>query len=81
MLGLGIAAGRRGGAAPAVFNAANEEAVAQFLSGALRFGGIARRVAAALEDLAVLPGDSLDALFAADAAARHHVQSRIDQES
>jgi 1-deoxy-D-xylulose-5-phosphate reductoisomerase len=81
MLGLGIAAGRRGGAAPAVFNAANEEAVAQFLSGALRFGGIARRVAAALEDLAALPGDSLDALFAADAAARHHVQSRIDQES
>nr|MCU0623876.1 1-deoxy-D-xylulose-5-phosphate reductoisomerase [Gemmatimonadaceae bacterium] len=36
-LGLGIAAGRRGGGAPAVFNAANEEAVARFLDGTLRF--------------------------------------------
>lgn len=81
MLGLGIGAGRAGGAAPAVFNAANEEAVAQFLAGALSFGGIAERVAAALQDLATLPGESLDALLAADAAARHHVQSRIVQES
>jgi len=81
MLGLGISAGRAGGAAPAVFNAANEEAVAQFLAGALTFGGIADRVYAALQDLAALPGDSLDALLAADAAAREHVKSRIVQES
>jgi len=81
MLGLGISAGRAGGAAPAVFNAANEEAVAQFLAGALTFGGIADRVYAALRDLAALPGDSLDALLAADAAAREHVKSRIVQES
>src|SRR6185503_1862779 len=32
-LALGLAAGRRGGAAPAVFNAANEQAVALFLDG------------------------------------------------
>jgi 1-deoxy-D-xylulose-5-phosphate reductoisomerase len=81
MLGLGISAGKSGGAAPAVYNAANEEAVAQFLAGTLSFGGIAERVAAALQDLGSLPGDSLDALLAADAAARHHVQSRIAQES
>ncbi len=81
MLGLGISAGRAGGAAPAVFNAANEEAVARFLAGSLSFGGIAERVAAALQDLAALPGDSLDALLAADAAAREHVKSRIAQES
>lgn len=81
MLGLGIAAGRTGGAAPAVFNAANEAAVAQFLAGTLSFGGIAERVGQALQDLGQLPGDSLDALLSADAAARHHVQSRIVQES
>ena len=81
MLGLGIAAGRTGGAAPAVFNAANEEAVAQFLAGTLSLGGIAERVGQALQDLGQLPGDSLDALLSADAAARHHVQSRIVQES
>ena len=81
MLGLGIAAGRAGGAAPAVFNAANEEAVAQFLAGALSFGGIADRVGSALRELAGLPGDSLEALLAADAAAREHVKSRIAQEA
>ena len=77
MLGLGIAAGRQGGAAPAVFNAANEEAVAQFLAGHLSFGGIAERVADALQELGGSSGDTLDALLAADAAARHHVRSRI----
>lgn len=81
MLGLGISAGRAGGAAPAVFNAANEEAVAQFLAGALSFGGIADRVGSALRVLAGLPGDSLEALLAADAAAREHVKSRIAQEA
>ena len=81
MLGLGISAGRAGGAAPAVFNAANEEAVAQFLAGALSFGGIADRVGSALRELAGLPGDSLEALLAADAAAREHVKSRIAQEA
>jgi 1-deoxy-D-xylulose-5-phosphate reductoisomerase len=81
MLGLGIAAGRAGGAAPAVFNAANEEAVAQFLAGALSFGGIADRVGSALRELAGLPGDSLEALLAADAAAREHVKIRIAQEA
>lgn len=81
MLGLGVKAGRQGGAAPAVFNAANEVAVASFLAGSLSFGGIAERVAAALDDLGGLPGDSLEHLLAADAAARHHVQSRIPQES
>jgi len=81
MLGLGISAGRAGGAAPAVFNAANEVAVAQFLVGTLSFGGIAERVSEALRDLSACPGDSLDALLAADAAARAHVLSRTAKES
>jgi len=72
-LGLGIAAGRQGGAAPAVFNAANEVAVARFLDGAIAFGDIARTIAGALAALGDRPGDTLDALVAADAAARTHV--------
>ena len=73
-LGLGIAAGRRGGAAPAVFNAANEAAVARFLDGSLDFSGIPGAIGRALERLADHPGDDLHALLAADAAARTHVK-------
>ncbi len=73
MLQLGMRAGRTGGAAPAVFNAANEAAVAAFLDGTLHFQGIAERVAAALQALSGLPGDTLDDLLVADAAARAHV--------
>ncbi len=77
MLPLGIHAGRAGGAAPAVYNAANEVAVAHFLAGRLRFGAIATLVAGALEALAELPGTSLEALMSADAAARRHVHEQV----
>ena len=73
-LRLGIDAGKRGGAAPAVFNAANEEAVARFLNGALSFGDIARAIDSALLALGDLAGDTLEALVLADTAARVHVQ-------
>jgi 1-deoxy-D-xylulose-5-phosphate reductoisomerase len=72
-LGLGVAAGKRGGAAPAVYNAANEQAVALFLDGTIRFGDIARAVESALEAAADFPAGSKDDLLAADAAARKHV--------
>lgn len=72
-LRLGIAAGRAGGAAAAVFNAANEQAVALFLAGALSFVEIPRAIESALERLGGLPGGSREALLAADEAARHHV--------
>lgn len=77
MLGLGVDAGRAGGAAPAVYNAANEAAVAGFLDGRLSFGQIPVAVAAALDALAGEAGDTLDALRAADAAARRHVRDRL----
>lgn len=77
MLQLGIDAGRRGGAAPAVFNAANEAAVAHFLAGRLSFSGIAERVSAALHEFAGAPGASLDELLRADAAARDHVNAQV----
>ena len=73
-LELGIRAGRTGGAAPAVFNAANEQAVALFLEGAIRFGDIPRAIESALEALSNEPGGSREAILDADAMARRHVQ-------
>lgn len=72
-LRLGLEAGRRGGAAPAVFNAANEVAVARFLDGSLSFPGIARAIESALATLGDLPGKTLEELMAADSHARSHV--------
>jgi 1-deoxy-D-xylulose-5-phosphate reductoisomerase len=72
-LRLGIQAGLRDGAAPAVFNAANEQAVALFLDGRISFGDIPRGIASALDALGDAPGASRDALVAADCAARRHV--------
>ena len=72
-LGLGIEAGRRGGAAPAVFNGGNERAVALFLEGRITFGEIPRAIESALAACSDAPGGTREALLAADAAARHHV--------
>jgi 1-deoxy-D-xylulose-5-phosphate reductoisomerase len=76
-LSLGVAAGRRGGAAPAVFNAANEEAVSLFLDGRIRFADIAGAIESALSALGGENGDSRDAIIAADGAARRHVRDRF----
>lgn len=72
-LGLGIAAGKRGGAAPAVFNGANEQAVALFLEGGIKFGDIPRAIDSALESLGGMSGANMEELLAADSAARKHV--------
>jgi 1-deoxy-D-xylulose-5-phosphate reductoisomerase len=72
-LRLGIEAGRAGGAAPAIFNAANEKAVALFLDGALSFVDIPRAISAALDRLGGLPGTTREELLAADFAARRLV--------
>ena len=74
---LGVAAGRAGGLAPAVFNAANEAAVDLFLAGRIRYGDIGAAIANALESLSHMTGDNREAVLAADAAARRHVQERF----
>ena len=76
-LKLGISAGKRGGAAPAVYNAANEQAVALFLAGRIRFGDIPRAIESALDSLGDLPGGTRDELLEADAATRRHVMELI----
>jgi 1-deoxy-D-xylulose-5-phosphate reductoisomerase len=74
---LGVRAGRAGGTAPAVFNAANEVGVAAFLEGRLPFTGIA---AAVEEALAAWPGgeaDTLEAVREADARARRTTENFV----
>ena len=73
-LRLGLEAGRTGGAAPAVFNAANEQAVALFLDGRIAFGEIPAAIDSALAALESSDGTSRDALLEADRAARVHVR-------
>jgi 1-deoxy-D-xylulose-5-phosphate reductoisomerase len=73
-LRMGVAAGRAGGAAPAVFNAANEQAVSLFLEGCIEFGDIARAIESALVAEGGAASNERDALLAADAAARRHVR-------
>jgi 1-deoxy-D-xylulose-5-phosphate reductoisomerase len=70
-------AGERGGTAPAVLNAANEEAVALFLKGQLRFVDIVPSVQAAIESSKPADGLSLDAVLAADQWARAQVRASV----
>ena len=74
---LGIAAGRAGGTAPAVFNAANEEAVAGFLAGTIPFTGIADVIARALDAHVLAPADTLDSILEADRSARASVGAAL----
>jgi 1-deoxy-D-xylulose-5-phosphate reductoisomerase len=66
-----------GGTAGAVLNAANEVAVEAFLGGRLGFNGIAAVVDATLGALPTAPADSLDAILAADGAARRVALAKV----
>jgi 1-deoxy-D-xylulose-5-phosphate reductoisomerase len=68
-LDLARQAAERGGAAPAVLNAANEVAVAEFLAGRIAFPRIWEIVAAVLDSTGGTAAD-LDALLEADREAR-----------
>jgi len=85
LLGLAVAAGRRGGTAPAVLNAANEEAVAAFLAGRLPFGAIAELVGAVLAEQAP-PGAEpaaadLAGVLAAERSSRARARTLIEDAS
>ena len=78
-LRLAIEAGEAGGTAPAVLNAANESAVAAFLTGGSGFLEIEALVAHALDAVAPVALDSFETVVAADAAARAAVASRLSE--
>ena len=78
---LAYAAGRAGGTMPAVLNAANEEAVAQFLEEKIHFLDIPKMIEGACElhkaDLACSP--SLDDVLAVDQWARQAVREQVNR--
>jgi 1-deoxy-D-xylulose-5-phosphate reductoisomerase len=74
-LELAYQCGRDGGTYPTVLNAANEEAVAQFLASKLRFTQIAELIDAALQAHSVRPRPSLEEVIEADAWARDFSRS------
>lgn len=69
-LNLARAALREGGTAPAVLNAANEVAVRLFLDGKIGFLSIAAMIEAVLDRVGATAAEDLEAVLAADAAAR-----------
>ena len=76
-LDLAYAALRAGGTAPAILNAANEEAVAAFLEARLPFLAIADVVAECLDRLPVDPVRDLGGLLDSDLTARRQAQRII----
>lgn len=78
-LRLAFEALRAGGAAPAVLNAANEEAVAAFLAHRIGFLDIPAVIEACLERSGSQTVDSLDAVLAADACARDWARAEISR--
>jgi 1-deoxy-D-xylulose-5-phosphate reductoisomerase len=74
-LRLAYAALRQGGTAPAVLNAANEIAVERFLAGDIRFPSIARLTEDVLERVVWNAATTLEAVLAADSAAREYARA------
>ncbi|ARZ72518.1 1-deoxy-D-xylulose 5-phosphate reductoisomerase [Streptomyces albireticuli] len=72
-------AGSLGGSSPAVYNAANEEAVAAFLAGAIPFTAITQTIEHVLTHHVPIPDHdlTLEAVNATDAWARHHAREHL----
>jgi len=78
-LKLALQALVEGGTAPAVLNAANEEAVHAFLQERLRFPQIPEIISAALEQHRNGKQGDLENLLAADSWSRNFVKRYVDQ--
>ncbi len=78
-MGLAYQAGRAGGTMPTVLNAANEEAVAQFLVEKVRFLDMPRLLEASLEAHTHVSTPQLDDILEADRWAREFVRGRVER--
>lgn len=78
-LSLAYQAMRAGGAASAVLNASNEQAVAAFLAERIPFGGIYQVAADTMQRLGAPDADTLEAVEHADAAARRTADELISR--
>jgi len=78
-LRLAESAAREGGTAPAILNAANEVAVADFLDNKLKFTDIARLVEDVMTGLPASAANDLDTVLLADREAREHARRWVIQ--
>jgi len=76
-LRLALEAGRAGGTAPTVLNAADEVAVAAFLAERIPFTAIPAVIERVLEEMPAQGVSHFDDLFAADAEARERSQEQV----
>jgi 1-deoxy-D-xylulose-5-phosphate reductoisomerase len=76
-LRLALEAGRAGGTAPCVLNAADEVAVAAFLAADIPFTGIAVVIQSVLEEMPAQSVTHFDDLFATDAEARQRSEEQV----
>ena len=76
-LRLALDAGRAGGTAPCVLNAADEVAVGAFLEGRIAFTAIAEAIEKVLEKMPAQPVTHFDDLFAVDAEARRRTEEQV----
>ncbi|GGJ56205.1 1-deoxy-D-xylulose-5-phosphate reductoisomerase [Anoxybacillus voinovskiensis] len=70
-------AGKKGGSLPTVLNAANEEAVAAFLSGRISFLMIEELIERALAQHTIIHQPTLDDIRAVDEETRRYIQSLL----
>jgi len=80
-LALGFEVGRMGGAAPVVFNAANEVAVEEFLAGRIKFVTIVELIEHCVTKHDVKRRVSLEDIYEADAWARRKVIECLKQKA
>jgi len=76
-LRLALEAGKAGGTAPCVLNAADEVAVAAFLDGRIEFTAIAAAVERVLGEMPARPVTHFDDLFACDEEARRRTDEQV----
>ena len=76
-LRLALEAGRAGGTAPCVLNAADEVAVAAFLDGRIEFTAIGAAIERVMEEMPAQPVTHFDDLFAVDAEARRRTEEQV----
>jgi 1-deoxy-D-xylulose-5-phosphate reductoisomerase len=78
-LRLAREAGKAGGTAPCVLNAADEVAVAAFLAGRIGFTAIAATIERVLDEMPARPVSHFEELFAADAEARRRAEEQVGE--
>jgi 1-deoxy-D-xylulose-5-phosphate reductoisomerase len=79
-LRLAEQAARAGGTTPAILNAANEIAVAEFLDNKIRFIDIAPLVEDVMTQIPTMAANDLDTILQADQTAREHARRWIDRQ-